>query len=47
LIEEKKKAEANKYIHKFPYANEEIQVLNGPYGPYIKYGKKNYKIPKG
>jgi DNA topoisomerase-1 len=20
--------------------------LNGPYGPYIKYNKKNYKIPK-
>jgi DNA topoisomerase-1 len=21
--------------------------LNGMYGPYVKYGKKNYKIPKG
>jgi DNA topoisomerase-1 len=21
--------------------------LNGPFGPYIKYAKKNYKIPKG
>jgi DNA topoisomerase-1 len=47
LIEEKKKADANKYIHRFPYEGEEIQVLNGMYGPYVKYGKKNYKIPKG
>jgi len=46
LIEEKKKAEENKYIHTFNYKGSEIQVLNGMYGPYIKYGKKNYKIPK-
>jgi DNA topoisomerase-1 len=46
LIEEKKNADANKYIHRFDYKDEEIQVLNGPYGPYIKYAKKNYKIPK-
>lgn len=25
----------------------EVQVLNGRYGPYIKMGKDNYKIPKG
>ena len=25
---------------------EKIEVLNGPYGPYVKYNKKNYKIPK-
>ncbi|MBQ5945855.1 hypothetical protein IJL65_05865 [bacterium] len=23
-----------------------MEVLNGPYGPYVKYNKKNYKIPK-
>ncbi|RLD25994.1 MAG: hypothetical protein DRI54_03760, partial [Bacteroidetes bacterium] len=22
------------------------QVLNGKYGPYIKQGRKNYRIPK-
>ena len=24
-----------------------IQILNGPYGPYIKKDKKNARIPKG
>lgn len=45
LIEEKRKADANKYIKVFD-GNEEVQVLNGRYGPYIKVGKKNVKIPK-
>ena len=26
---------------------DEIQVLSGRFGPYIKSGNKNYKIPKG
>ena len=26
---------------------DEIQVINGSYGPYIKKDKDNYKIPKG
>jgi DNA topoisomerase-1 len=46
LVLEKRKAEANKVIKSFP-ENEEIQVLNGRYGPYIKAGKKNVRIPKG
>ena len=28
------------------FKEEKIQILNGRYGPYIKKGKKNYKIPK-
>ena len=24
-----------------------MEILNGPYGVYISYKKKNYKIPKG
>jgi len=28
------------------FSEEKIQILNGRYGPYIKKGKKNYKIPK-
>lgn len=47
MIQEKIAAEKNKYINEFDYEKEKIQVLNGPYGPYIKYAKKNYKIPKG
>ncbi len=46
LIEAKRKAEAEKYIKIFD-ENEEVQVLNGRYGPYIKAGTKNVKIPKG
>jgi DNA topoisomerase-1 len=45
LIEEKRKADENKYIKLFS-ENEDVQVLNGRYGPYIKVGKKNVKIPK-
>lgn len=46
LMEAKKKAEAEKYINDFEHESGTIQVLNGRYGPYIKLGKKNYKIPK-
>ena len=45
LIEIKKETEANKYIKVFE-EDKEIQVLNGRWGPYIKMGKKNIKIPK-
>lgn len=47
LVKDKQEKEENKYIHTFKYENEEIQVLNWMYWPYIKFGKKNYKIPKG
>ena len=29
------------------FDKEKIQVLIGQYGPYIKQGRKNFKIPKG
>lgn len=45
LITEKDLKDKNKLIHDFP--EHELQVLNGLYGPYIKKGKDNYKIPKG
>ncbi|WKN30463.1 type I DNA topoisomerase [Porifericola rhodea] len=45
LILAKRKAEAEKYIKVFD-ENEDVQVLKGRYGPYIKVGKKNVKIPK-
>jgi DNA topoisomerase I len=46
LIGNKRVADANKLIKKFDQ-DPEIQVLNGRFGPYIKAGKKNVKIPKG
>ena len=46
LILEKRKSDSNKIIKTFD-ENPDIQVLNGIYGPYIKAGKKNVKIPKG
>ncbi len=45
LIKEKRKADANKFIKTFE-ENSDVQVLNGRYGPYIKVGRKNVKIPK-
>ncbi len=46
IIQKKLEFENNKNINQFEYEKEKIEVLNGPYGPYIKYNKKNYKIPK-
>ena len=45
LIEAKRKADAEKYIKVFD-ENPDVQVLNGRWGPYIKVGRKNVKIPK-
>lgn len=44
LIQKKREADAKKVIHRF---NDEVAILNGRWGPYIKYGKANVKIPKG
>ncbi len=45
LIEEKKKAEAERIIKNFD-EEPELQVLNGRFGPYIAYKGSNYKLPK-
>ncbi|HSX32004.1 MAG TPA: type I DNA topoisomerase [Candidatus Saccharimonadales bacterium] len=44
LYKDKLEKEANKYIQKFAGG---INIINGPYGPYITDGKKNAKIPEG
>ena len=44
LIREKQDAAAKKVIKTFD-ADPDMQILNGRYGPYISYQKKNYKIP--
>ncbi|NOY38429.1 MAG: type I DNA topoisomerase [Chlorobi bacterium] len=44
IIVEKREAEKKKIIHAF---DDGIKVLQGRWGPYITFEKKNYKIPKG
>jgi len=46
IIEEKREVERNRIISTFG-ENNEIQVLNGRFGPYFTCDKINYKIPKG
>ena len=45
LIVSKREAAENKVIKVFE-AEPGLQILNGRYGPYISYEKKNYKIPE-
>jgi DNA topoisomerase-1 len=45
LITEKRISEAAKLIKSFD-ENPDMQLLNGRYGPYLKIGKDNFKLPK-
>lgn len=45
LIEQKRADDASKVLKSFP-EEPELQILNGRFGPYIVFDKKNYKIPK-
>ena len=44
IVVEKRAAKEQRTIKVFE--KEKIQVLRGPYGPYIKQGLRNYKLPK-
>ncbi len=44
LIEAKLEKEANRYIRQ--WEDEKISIENGRWGPFIKFGKKMFKIPK-
>ncbi len=46
IITEKRQQDSNRTIKEFA-EDKEAKVLNGKYGPYITFGKKNVKIPKG
>ncbi len=46
LIEKKREEEKKALIQTFD-EEPDLKVLNGRYGPYISYKKKNYKIPRG
>jgi len=45
LIKEKREADAKKMIKTFT-EDENVSVQEGRWGPYIKFGKQNVKIPK-
>ena len=44
LIEESRNKDVKNVIADFP--NSGIQILNGRYGPYLKRGKDNFKLPR-
>jgi DNA topoisomerase-1 len=46
LVKSKLEFESKKYINEFANDWKKIEILNWAYWPYIKYEKKNYKIPK-
>lgn len=46
LIKEKRQKDADKLIKTFS-ENSDATIENGRWGPYIKFGKLNIKIPKG
>lgn len=45
LIVQKREDDAKKLIKVFE-ENDEVQLLNGRWGPYLKIGKNNFKLPK-
>ena len=46
LIQQKREQESQRLIKKFD-EDDELELLNGRFCPYIAYKKKNYKLPKG
>lgn len=45
IILEKREADAKRHLKKFE-EDPELEVMNGPYGAYIAYRKKNYRLTK-
>lgn len=45
LIEEKRKADRERIIKEFK-EDETLQILKGRWGPFLKHGKKNFRLPK-
>ena len=46
VIRKKREEDANRIAKTFP-EKPGLEVINGRFGPYISYNKKNYKLPKG
>ena len=45
IILQKREDDAKKIIKEFP-ENEDVKLLNGRWGPFLKIGKDNFKLPK-
>ena len=45
LIQQKRKAEAEKHMRQFP-EEPQLEIIKGRWGPYILYQGQNYKLPK-
>lgn len=45
IIAENEEREKNKKIKEFP--DQDIQICNGRFGPYIKHAGENFRIPRG
>lgn len=46
LIEAKRQSDSDRTLKVFD-EDPDVQILNGRFGPFIKYKKKNYKLPRG
>ncbi|MEK9727562.1 MAG: topoisomerase C-terminal repeat-containing protein, partial [Candidatus Margulisiibacteriota bacterium] len=46
LIKVQDEEKANREINSFDHDGDKINILNGRYGPYISFKKKNFRIPK-
>ncbi len=46
IVNAKKEDDANKLIKTFE-SRDDVQLLNGRWGAYLKIGKNNFKLPKG
>ena len=45
IILDKRETDEKRHLKKFD-EDAELEVMNGPYGPYISYKKKNYRLTK-
>jgi len=45
ILQQQRESDAKKVLRSFD-EEPNLQILNGRYGPYIAYNKKNYKLPK-